>query len=214
VTAVKYTYYILISSNLCHNKLHFILKQVGKKLDRFPSKIMEDLKKTFFDSYKAYSDEIFRFILFKLSDREKAKDIVQDVFMRTWMYISKNGKIDNFRAFLYKTANNAVIDEYRKRGKKDIKLESLEILSESGYDPGFDDSDSLIDKIDGEQAMELIKELPEIYAESLFLRYVENKSISEIAEITNQTKNTVSVQINRGLKKLKIIIADKFKDTL
>ncbi len=176
---------------------------------------MERLEKIFLDSYNAHSDEIFRFVLFKLNDREKAKDIVQDVFMKTWLYISKNGRIDNMRAFLYKTASNTVIDEYRKQYRRENKDESLETLSEEfGYDPGFDDTDSLIDKIDGEQAMKLIKELPEVYAEVLFLKYMENKNISEIAEITKQSNNTISVQINRGIKKLKEIIKDRFESTI
>ena len=174
---------------------------------------MEELEKIFLDSYSAYSDEIFRFVLFKLSDREKAKDIVQDVFMKTWLYLSKNGKVNNMRAFLYKIAGNTVIDEYRKRSREESRNESLETLSEEfGYDPAFDDTDSLIDRMDGEKAMMLIKELPEIYAEVLFLRYVENKSISEIAEIAGQSDNTVSVQINRGIKKLRCMISDKYKN--
>lgn len=173
--------------------------------------VTEELEKMFLDSYNSYSDEIFRFVLFKLSDREKAKDILQDVFMKTWLYISRGGKIDNMRAFLYRTAGNVVIDEYRRQSRRDSKQESLETLSEElGYDPGFDDTDSLIDKIDGEQAMKLIKELPEVYAEVLFLRFKENKSISEIAEITNRSDNTISVQINRGIKKLKEMVAGKY----
>lgn len=173
---------------------------------------MEDLKKQFLDSYNAHSDEIFRFILFKLTDRETAKNLLQDVFMRTWLYFSKNGKIENTRAFLYKTASNAVIDEYRKRGRSGGQNESLDDLAESGFDPSFDDTEALIERIDGERALSLIKELPEIYAEALFLKYVENRSITEIAEITGQSNNTVSVQINRGLNKLKEMIAVKYKN--
>lgn len=181
----------------------------------YTSTTMRNLEKMFFQSYEAYSDEIFRFILFKLSDREKAKDILQDVFMKTWLYVSKNGQIDNTRAFLYKTASNAVIDEYRRQGRKGGKNESLDVLSEElGYDPGFDDIDILIDKIDGQQIMELIKELPDTYAETLFLKYVENKSISEIANIINRSGNAVSVQLNRGIKRLKKIILDKYKNML
>lgn len=175
---------------------------------------MRGLNKLFLDSYKTYSDEIFRFSFFKLNSKEKAKDILQETFMKTWLYISKNGKIDNMKAFLYKTANNAIIDEYRRRGRKEGKLESLETLSEIGYDPSFDEADSLIDKIDGEQMVKLIKELPEIYSEALFLRYVENQSISEIAAVTGQSDNAISVRLNRGIKKLKEFIAEKYKDML
>lgn len=175
---------------------------------------MENPEKIFFDSYNAYSDEIFRFILFKLNDREKTKDILQDVFMRTWLYMSKGSDIGNMRAFLYKTASNAVIDEYRRQNRGNNKTESLEILSESGYDPGFEDLDSVIDKLDGEKAMGFIKELPEIYSEVMFFKYAENKSISEIAELTDQSNNSVSVQLNRGVKKLKEIVLKKYKGIL
>lgn len=197
-----------------HNSGAILSDRFGNKFANLSSILMERLEKILLDSYNAHSDEIFRFILFKLSDRERAKDILQDVFMRMWLYISKNAKIENTRAFLYKTAGNAVIDEYRRRDRRESKDESLETLSEFGYDPGFDDIDLLVDKIDGGQAMELIKELPEAYAETLFLRYAENKSISEIAEITDRSDNAISVQLNRGVKKLKEIIRNKFKDAL
>jgi len=199
---------------LYHNSGAILSDRFGNKFANLSSILMERLEKILLDSYNAHSDEIFRFILFKLSDRERAKDILQDVFMRMWLYISKNAKIENTRAFLYKTAGNAVIDEYRRRDRRESKDESLETLSEFGYDPGFDDIDLLVDKIDGGQAMELIKELPEAYAETLFLRYAENKSISEIAEITDRSDNAISVQLNRGVKKLKEIIRNKFKDAL
>ncbi len=173
---------------------------------------MKELEEKLLEAYNMYSDEIFRFGLFKLSNREKAKDILQETFMKTWLYISKGGQIDNMRAFLYKTASNNVIDEYRKQDRVDNKLESLEDMSESGFDPGFDEVESLIDNMDGERAMELIKQLPKIYSEVLFLRYSGSQSVPEIAEILNQSENVISVRINRGLNKLKEIY-HKINDT-
>lgn len=170
---------------------------------------MKDLEQMFLTSYNLYSDEIFRFIFFKLSDREKAKDITQEVFMKTWLFISKNGKIENMRAFLYKIAGNMVIDEYRRSERKDNKMQSIDVLSELGFEPSFDDTDSWINKMDGEKVLEVVSELPDIYSEVIFLKYVEEKNIKEIGEIIGQTENTVSVRINRGIKKLKSIIEEK-----
>lgn len=172
---------------------------------------MEEPEEKLLEAYNLYSDEIFRFSLFKLNNREKAKDILQETFMKTWLYISKGGEINNMRAFLYRTAGNTIIDEYRKQNRTDNKLESLEDMSEYGFDPGFDDIESLIDKIDGEQAMAMIHQLPEIYSEVLFLRYSGNQSIPEIAEILGQTENTISVRINRGIKKLREIYNKDYK---
>lgn len=176
---------------------------------------MKNPEQIFIEAYERHADEIFRFIFFKLGNREKAKDLLQDVFMRTWIYMTRNGKIENIKAFLYKTSRNRVIDEYRRQGKKDGNLDSLETLSEeSGYEPATDDVDALIDSIDAGQALELVNELPPIYSEVLFLRFAEDQSISEIAEVIGESNNAVSVRINRGLKKLKEIINEKEKRSL
>jgi DNA-directed RNA polymerase specialized sigma24 family protein len=92
-----------------------------------PNKAIE---KMFLDAYQMHSDAIFRFVSFKIDNREKALDITQDTFMKTWMHISKNGEIQNIRAFLYKVAGNLVIDEYRRRGRKDYGTDSLEEITE------------------------------------------------------------------------------------
>lgn len=172
---------------------------------------MKDTKIMFLESYNLYSDEIFRFVLFKLSDREKAKDVVQEVFMKMWIFLAKGEKVKNTRAFLYKIASNLVIDEYKKIDRRGSKTQSLDFLSDLGYDIGFDDTESWVDKIDGAQALALLQELPDVYAEVLFLKYVEEKTILEISQITGDTDNAIGVRINRGIKKLKDIILAKQK---
>ncbi len=164
---------------------------------------MEDAQRTFLEAYETYSDALFRFCFFKLNDRELAKDLVQETFMKVWAYISKGGEIGNIKAMLYKAAGNMIIDEYRKKGRREGKFESLDALHDEGFDPGFDDTDSWIDKIDGAKAVGLIAQIPEPYGEAVFLRYVQNLSISEIVGLTGQSDNTVCVRVHRGLSKLK-----------
>lgn len=168
---------------------------------------MKDIEKTFVDTYNTHSDQIFRFIFFKLNDREKALDFTQETFMKTWIYISKNGEIENTQAFLYKVAGNMVIDEYRKKGR--INVKSLDELALDGFEPSEGGEDTLIDEIDQKQALLLIKKLPEAYSEVLFMRYVEELGVSEIAKLTGESVNVISVRINRGIKKLKEIVDKK-----
>lgn len=165
----------------------------------------------FLESYNLHSDEVFRFALFKLGDREKAKDVTQETFMKMWLYLSKGNEVKNTRAFLYKIIGNLVIDEYRKTNRRGGRTQSLDTLSDLGYEVGFDDTASWVDKIDGAQALALLQELPDVYAEVLFLKYVEEKTIMEISEITGNTDNAIGVRINRGIKKLKDIILAKQK---
>lgn len=168
---------------------------------------MKEIEEKFLKTYNTYSDQIFRFIFFKLNDREKAKDFTQEVFMKTWIYISKNGGVENDKAFLYKIANNLVIDEYRKKGRVNVK--SLDALIEEGQDFGEGGEESLIEKIDAQGALELIKKLPETYSEILFMRFVEELGVSEISAITGKSVNIISVRINRGLNKLREITKNK-----
>lgn len=166
---------------------------------------MEDLNKKFLDAYQSHADALFRFCFFKLNDRELAKDFVQETFMKAWGNVSANKTdVENIRAFLYHIAGNLVIDEYRRRGNRGTS-ESLDDLHEQGFDPSEDNISSWIDYIDGEQAVKLIKQIPEPYGEAVFMRYVQSLTLQEIAEITGESENTISVRVHRGLSRLRKI---------
>lgn len=166
------------------------------------------LEKMFLDTYQTYSDAIFRFIFFKIDNRERALDLTQEAFMKAWMQLSRDGGVQNMRAFLYKVASNLVIDEYRKRGRS--QGESLDAMSEDGFEPKAESEiDSLINKIDGAKVMQKIQDLPQIYSEVIFLKYTEELSISEISENLGVSENVVSVRLNRAIKKLKEMVEEE-----
>jgi len=158
-----------------------------------PNKESEFLK-----AYEDYNDAIFRYCLFQTSNREKAIDMTQDTFSKTWEYMALGHDIDNIRAFLYKTAKNMIIDARRKK-----KAMSLDDLMNDGFDAPFDDQDAHLARLDGEKAAALVGDLDENYREVLTLRYVEDLSITEISNMLEESENTISVRIHRGLEKLK-----------
>src|SRR4051812_6244882 len=108
------------------------------------------VKDDFLDAYNQYADAIFRYCFYKVSNRERAADLVQDTFTKTWIYLSNGKKVANLKAFLYKTANNLIIDWFRKK-----KMYSLDTLEEVGFDPSFDNRDRIVDHLDGEIALEV-----------------------------------------------------------
>ena len=142
-------------------------------------------------NYYAYS---------KVHNRATGEDLVQDTFMKTWKYLARDGKIETMKAFLYHVLNGLVIDEYRKR-----KAFSLDILLEKGFEPSIDESDQHLNVMDGKVAINLIKDLPEKYQNVMTMRYEKMLSLGEMSQITGETKNTIAVQIHRGLKKLKFL---------
>ncbi|MFA6495116.1 MAG: sigma-70 family RNA polymerase sigma factor [Candidatus Paceibacterota bacterium] len=102
------------------------------------------------------------------------------------------------KAFLYHVLNHLIVDEYRKN-----KTTSLDTLLKKGFEPSVDDSGKLFNVLDGKAALFSIERLPPTYQRVMRMRYVQGLSLKEISLITGQSKNTIAVQIHRGLEKLK-----------
>ena len=165
----------------------------------------------FLKAFDEYGDALFRHATLRISDRERAIEIVHDSYTKVWTYIRSGHQIDAFRPFLYKVLNNLIIDEYRK-----IKESSLDaILEGEGIDEGsFEDlqdhsMQKLLKELDGREALGVVGELPDIYREVLIMRFVDDLRPKEICDLVEETENTVSVRIHRGLGLLKKIIDER-----
>ncbi len=159
----------------------------------------------FMEYYEKYSDDIFRFCMVKTKDRSLSLDITQDTFMKFWEYIIKDTDIENERPLLYRIAKNLIIDSYRK--KKALLVEDYADIGAQD-DLSLDDSQRLADVIDGEKAISLLHQLPELTREIITLRFLHDFSISEIAHTIKRENKTVSVYLHRGLKQLREILKD------
>ncbi len=166
---------------------------------------LENHEVRFLKAFEDYNEALFRHATLRVSNRERAIDIVHDTFTKVWGYVRAGHTIDSFRPFLYKVLNNLIIDEYRKR--KEVSLDAL--MAEEGVDEGsFSElSESTIETlaatIDGKKAFELLERLPDQYKEVIILRFVDELGPREIATLIEETENTVSVRIHRGLKLLR-----------
>ncbi|MBP9749936.1 MAG: sigma-70 family RNA polymerase sigma factor [Candidatus Pacebacteria bacterium] len=159
----------------------------------------------FLKAFDEYADALFRHASIRLSDRERAIEIVHDTYTKVWGYIREGHEIASFRPFLYKVLNNLIIDEYRRR--RETSLDA--ILEKEGVDEGMFEGlrdepvESLINVLDGKRALAIVGTLPDIYREVIILRFVDGLSPKEIAALIEETENVVSVRIHRGLKLLK-----------
>jgi RNA polymerase sigma-70 factor, ECF subfamily len=161
----------------------------------------------YLEAFDTHADALFRHACYRLSDRERARDVTQDAFIKAWDYVAGGGEVRHWKSFLYRIVNNLIIDEYRR-----TKEASLDALFEE--DPGssgtlamteslqeieasLDDARS-IEKIQG-----LIRQMPDPYRAVLVMRYIDGLSPREIAHALEETENAVSVRLHRGTGKLK-----------
>ncbi|OHA24368.1 MAG: hypothetical protein A3H57_03510 [Candidatus Taylorbacteria bacterium RIFCSPLOWO2_02_FULL_43_11] len=159
----------------------------------------KEQEKAFLEAYDTYADVIFRHSLMRLSDRDEAKDVTQETFLRYWKYVSTEGEaVRNVRAFLYHVANNLIIDHWRKK-----KAESLDDLLEAGFQVAEREEENTDFEVEAANVILLFKTFPDRERDTLVLRYVDDLSVKKIAELMGESENAVSVRIHRALKKLK-----------
>lgn len=155
-------------------------------------------KDTFLEWHTLYSDAIFRFCFIKTSKREVALDLTQESFTKLWEYISNGNEVLEPKALLYRIATNLIIDYYRKK-----KSDSLDALTQNGFDI-IDTPDITPEKrFEIQQLHTKINELPDKYKDILIMRFVDDMSVPEIAEVYNEHENTISVRIHRAVDKLR-----------
>src|SRR4030042_4318451 len=146
------------------------------------------LQKEFGQVYESLSDAIFRHCYFRLSDRERALDLMQETFIRVWDALADGQReIRNLKPFLYKTAHNLIIDEYRTR-KNTL---SIDKLKESGWDIKDENKveTSAETSIGIEKILKTLDKIDEKYRATIIMRYIDELSLKEIAEATGETIN-------------------------
>jgi RNA polymerase sigma-70 factor, ECF subfamily len=85
--------------------------------------------------YDRYINQIYRYVYFRLASQMESEDLTEMVFLKTFEVIRQNRtKIDNFKAWIYRTAHNLVVDHYRLR-KKPVSLEEVVRVHDSKPSP-------------------------------------------------------------------------------
>jgi len=195
------------------NSPYFLFKMDLPLVQKFKDKqILSRLKnrdkETFIAVYDANVKEINRFVYFKIGNREEANDLTSMIFLKAWNHIQNKTLEDakTLRALLYKIARNAIIDYYRESGSKltaslDDEDNKIEVI---------DDSLGSDERIDQEADFEKIRRqlplLKEEYREVIIMRFINDLSLDEIAEISGKKKGNVRVLLHRALNALRELV--------
>ncbi|MBK6966604.1 MAG: RNA polymerase sigma factor [Bacteroidales bacterium] len=137
-----------------------------------------------------FSNGVYRFILKNIGDTERARDIVQDSFLKMW---EKAGDIsyDKSKSYLFTAAYHTMIDDIRRQKR----ITGLNEVNDLTVDNSFNDLQEVLNTA-------LLK-LPEIQKAVITLRDYEGYSYEEIGEITGLNESQVKVYIYRARVSLK-----------
>ncbi len=152
-----------------------------------------------------YTTRLINFIYRTTGDRDKAEDLVQEVFIRVFRHIHRFDRSKKFSTWVYTIASNLAKNELRNRSRNPVVLfQTIQINWDSEDRPlQFEDVRARPDDLYRKRHLrELVEEtvarLPEHHREVFSMRELEGKTYEEIAEITDTTLGTVKSRLNRA----------------
>ncbi len=170
-------------------------------------------REAFIKVYDDHVREINRFVYFKIGNQEEANDLTSMIFLKTWNHL-QNKSLENaktLRALLYKIARTSIIDYYRDTGHKLQMTNSLD--DEQHKIEIRDEQLSTPERLDEEANLELIRRqlpfLKEEYREMIIMRFINDLSLMEIADITKKSKGNVRVLVHRALNALRELVEEE-----
>jgi RNA polymerase sigma-70 factor (ECF subfamily) len=153
-----------------------------------------------------YQARLLNFVYRTVGDRERAEDLVQEVFVRVYRHLGRFDRSKKFSTWIYTIASNLAKNELRNRSRNPLVFfQSLAkgITGDEERPIEFEDTrlrpDDLFHKRHLRELVETsVARLPAHHREVFVLRELEGKSYEEIAEITRCNLGTVKSRLNRA----------------
>ena len=160
-----------------------------------------------------YQTRLLNFIYRTIGDRERAEDLVQEVFIRVHRHLHRFDRSKKFSTWVYTIASNLAKNELRNRSRSPLVF--FQTIRKNWQDDDrplqFEDRVSRPDDLYRKRHLrELVESsvarLPEHHRQVFILRELEGKSYEEIAEITGCNLGTVKSRLNRARNAFAAII--------
>ena len=163
----------------------------------------QEFKEQFFSQiYDEHIDKVYRFVFFKVNNEGLAQDITSETFTRLWKEIVSDKEVRNPSGFLFRVAQNMVIDHYRSKDQNPIILDNLDTV----LDTNQDIEKKAVQKDDMRVVAAALGQLNEDSRLAVSMYYIEQEPISEVAKALNRSQGATRVLIHRGMKQLKQIL--------
>ena len=139
-----------------------------------------------------------------------ADDILQDIFIKVFLNLNDYDPGLKFSSWLYRIAHNETVSSFRKKSSRPNVLGTID--TEEFFEHLADEADSVElanKRYDATIIQKALSSITEKYKEVLVLRFLEEKSYTEISDILKIPEGTVATLISRGKKELKMALEIK-----
>jgi RNA polymerase sigma-70 factor, ECF subfamily len=143
--------------------------------------------------YEQYAEGVYAYCAKILADRQRAKDVVQETFLKIRQSTGQIQQGESFKSWIFRIARNECLMEIRKH-RRNGQLDVNSVWQEETPHDRYVDLERA-EIVDG-----LLESLKHEYREVLVLRAYEDLSYAEIAAVTGDTESSVKSRIFKARK--------------
>jgi len=155
--------------------------------------------------YERYAEPIFRFLYARLDNRLDAEDLTEEVFLRFWRSLPRYYDREfPVAAFLFRIAQNALIDHHRRSGRV---AQNVSIDEDGQFqDMGPGTAEKASQNIKHQELRQVLEQVREDYRNVLVLRFLNDLSIEETAQVMDRSAGAIRVLQHRALAAVRKLI--------
>lgn len=143
---------------------------------------------------------VYKYLFFRVRNRDVAMDLAQDVFVQSLRSGSPIVRETALRYF-YTAARNRLADHFRK--KRTVEIDSFDDYAARIPDPNGDPEQGTVRADDLSLARSLLAKIPDRDRDIVEMRHIQELSYAEISAITGKTEESVRQVLSRSIRKMR-----------
>jgi RNA polymerase sigma-70 factor (ECF subfamily) len=159
--------------------------------------------------YDRYSEKVFHKCISFVKDLDEARDLTHDIFLKTFLNLSKFSFKSKFSTWLYSITYNFCVDYMRKNNR--IQTVSEEVLPEITVDESDRHEEELM-QIESQRLMVVLNEIPTNDKMILLMKYQDELTLIEIMEVLSINESVVKMRLKRARAKAVLTYKTKYSD--
>jgi RNA polymerase sigma-70 factor (ECF subfamily) len=148
--------------------------------------------------YECYKGKVYSLAVYLTGDVEMARDLTQEIFVKVFRDLRAFRFESSFNSWLYRLATHACLNALRdRRSRREVGIEEV-AGTPAEIDPGGSLEQQQMSRSIQQAVREAILSLKPPLRAVVVLRYIENLSYSEIAEVLSCSEGTVASRLSRA----------------
>lgn len=166
-------------------------------------RIKQGSRSAFEHLVRHHQDMVYSVAYGVLDDRDRAKDVAQEVFSRVWRSIARFDGKSKLSTWIYRITYNKCLDEVRSRSRFRAFAERFKSRSDENYS-------GQIHGFEKELVHKALQKLREQDRALLAFYYLEELDMAELEEVTGIAANTLKTRLHRARTRLREILENDY----